>query len=52
MKNGSSILDKQDVTFPLNKVYLFSKEVEKARSTAEQAIKDVDDSFFFILVDV
>ena len=52
MQNGSSMLDKQDVTIPLNKVYLFSKDVEQARSLASEAIKEVDDSFFFILVDV
>ena len=52
MQNGSSIFDKQDVTFPLNKVYLFSKDINKARSLASEAIKEVDDSFFFILVNV
>ena len=52
MGNGSTILDKQDKNFPLSKVFLFSKNIEKAKSMALEAVKDVDDSFVFILVQV
>ncbi|XP_065056625.1 thioredoxin domain-containing protein 16-like [Rhopilema esculentum] len=51
-QDGSSIYDKLDLTFPLNKVFLFSNDIKKMTKMAAEALKKIDDSFYFILVDV
>ena len=48
--DGSSSLDNMDVTFPVNKVFLFSDKMEVIKQMAEDALPQIDESFYFILV--
>ena len=50
--DGSSFLDKSDFSFPVSKVYLFDKDVALISDIALDVLDKVDDSFYFILVDV